>query len=62
MPTPATLFSIIGWIMISSVAVFFLSDSRIPWCRIAKKIAIFIVIGIVVMFVGSMIIDFLPEK
>jgi hypothetical protein len=62
MVTPENFFFVLGWIMVVCVTVFFLADSRIPWEKIVKKIAVFLAIGIIVLFFGSMIVDFIPEK
>ena len=62
MVTPENFFLILGCIMVTCVAVFFLADPRIPWEKIVKKIALFLAVGIIVLFFGSMIVDFLPEK
>lgn len=59
MVTPDNFFFVLGWIMVVCVVVFFLADSRIPWENVVKKIAIFLAIGIMFLFVGTTIVDFI---
>jgi precorrin-3B methylase len=59
--TPEHLFTFLGWTMVTCVAVFYLADPVIPWEKIAKRVVLFLAVGIIVLFLGSLIVDF-PVK
>jgi Na+/H+ antiporter NhaC len=58
MINPDNLFMVLGWVMVACVVTFFLSDSRIKWERVAKKISMFLAIGIVMLFISFLALHF----
>jgi lipopolysaccharide export LptBFGC system permease protein LptF len=60
-PTPDKLCWILGSVMMVCLAVFFLADTRIPYERRARKLAAYLAIGILLLFVYTIVQSFIME-